>query len=127
MTETGPECKRVLVVEDNESTREAFSLILGMQGYSVGTAADGQAALDWLRSHGRPCVIVLDLMMPVMDGYQFRAEQRRDSALADIPVLVCTAAGERQVRPDQLQAAGYLNKPVDPPELVEAVRAQCWG
>jgi CheY-like chemotaxis protein len=124
MTPTDPECPRVLVVEDNEATREAFSLVLGL-GDQVVTASDGRAALEWLRTHARPCVIVLDLMMPIMDGYQFRREQRRDESLASIPVIVCTAAGERSIRREQLQAAGYLAKPVDPLALLDAVRAQC--
>jgi CheY-like chemotaxis protein len=121
-----PSSELVLVVEDHESTREAFALILTQVGYRVTTAGNGRLALESLRGE-RPCVIVLDLMMPVMDGWQFRAEQRRDQRLADIPVIVCSAAGEVQSRAALLDAAGYLSKPIDVAALIDAVRQHCRG
>src|SRR4051794_37746057 len=102
MTDTTPPNKLVLLVEDNDATREAVSLILESDGYQVMTAANGRKALDRLRGGARPDLILLDLMMPVMDGWQFRAEQRRDQVLADIPVIVCSAAGDAQVRASDL-------------------------
>jgi CheY-like chemotaxis protein len=116
--------KLVMVVEDNEATREAFGLILHTMGYRVATASNGQEALTQLQeSAERPCVIVLDLMMPVMDGWQFRARQRQDRRVADIPVIVCSAAGDVQNRCAGLDAQAYLAKPIDPGELLAAIRS----
>jgi len=125
MTESCPLDKLVLLVEDNEATRQAVSLILESDGYQVMTAANGLNALDTLRQGSRPCVILLDLMMPVMDGWQFREEQRRDQALADIPVVVCTAADETRARSSNLEAAAYLSKPVEVVDLLNTIRRYC--
>ncbi len=123
MNSRGP--RSVLIVEDDEATREAFALILSQEGYRVETAGNGLAALERLRSSGRPGLIVLDLMMPVMDGLQLQEHLARDEELADIPVLICSAAGERGRRRLAIQPAGYLDKPIDPPTLVAAVRRHC--
>jgi twitching motility two-component system response regulator PilH len=117
------EPRRILIVEDDEATREAFALILGQDGFKVETASNGLTALEQLRSSVRPDLILLDLMMPVMDGTQLQEHLARDDELADIPVLICSAAGERARR--QPHAVGYLNKPVDPPVLLAAVRHYC--
>ena len=69
------------------------------------------------------CVILLDLMMPVMDGWQFRQEQVRDAALADIPVIVVSAAGRERL--EKIQADAYLSKPVDLDELLGCVTQFC--
>jgi CheY-like chemotaxis protein len=124
MSGPAPQPKRVLIVEDNEVTRDVMALILESEGYQVSTAADGRRALEWLRGGQRPCLILLDLMMPVMDGWQFREEQRRDRALADIPVVVCTAAGEA-AKQEAMGAAELLNKPVEADNLLAAVRRHC--
>jgi CheY-like chemotaxis protein len=126
MTAPAPHPKRVLIVEDNEVTRDVMALILESDGFEVSTAANGRSALERLRGGERPCVILLDLMMPVMDGWQFREEQRRDRALADIPVVVCTAAGEGTPKA-ALGAAELLNKPVEANDLLAAVRRHCAG
>jgi CheY-like chemotaxis protein len=115
----------VLVVDDDLPTREALALILAAEGYRVRTAPDGLAALSELRDGDRPCLIVLDLMMPVMDGWQFRHEQRRDPRLADIPVIVCSAAGRVRQRAADLQAIAYFDKPLDPMDLLAAIRHYC--
>src|SRR4051794_32625764 len=81
------EVARVLVVEDDASIRDALAQLLASEGYAVDTSENGARALDRLRSAAAPDVIVLDLRMPVMDGWQFRAEQRRDPDLASIPVI----------------------------------------
>jgi CheY-like chemotaxis protein len=118
--------KLVMVIEDNEATREAFGLILHTMGYRVATASNGQEALTQLQeSAERPSVIVLDLMMPVMDGWQFRARQRQDTRVANIPVIVCSAAGDVQNRGASLEAQAYLAKPVEPGELLAAIRFWC--
>jgi CheY-like chemotaxis protein len=113
--------KRILVVEDNAATREALALILEGSGYEVQTAAHGRAALDHLQTGQRPDLILLDLMMPVMDGWQFRVVQRSDADLAGIPVIVCTAASEAQRRSEILGAVAYLSKPVEVEDLLHAI------
>jgi CheY-like chemotaxis protein len=121
---TPPAAKHVLVVEDDDATREAYALLLSTSGYRVSTASNGQRALEELR-RDRPNLILLDLMMPVMDGYAFRAVQRGDDALADIPVIVCTASGDARRCAAHLQVAEYLDKPVDVIVLLDAVRRCC--
>src|ERR1051325_1993892 len=78
----------VFIVEDDVDTREMLGRFLELEGYRVETASNGQVALERLGSGVGPCVIVLDLMMPVMDGWQFRQAQIRDQSLAGIPVIV---------------------------------------
>ena len=93
MTKTaqGSEPRLVLVVDDDADVREAFEAVLHAEGYRVATVSDGEEALQVLRAGLRPCLILLDLMMPVKDGWQFRAEQRADPELAAIPTVVVSA------------------------------------
>jgi len=115
----------VLVVDDDLATREALAFILGAEGYRVTTADDGRDALDQLHHDNPTDLIVLDLMMPVMDGWQFREEQLGDPQVADIPVIVCSAAGRVREQAAALHAAAYLDKPVDPQALVAVVHRSC--
>jgi CheY-like chemotaxis protein len=114
--------KSVLVVEDDVLLRDIFKVFLEADGYRVDTAADGKEALERLRHSAPPSLVVLDLMMPRMDGFDFRAEQRKDPTLASIPVLVCSAAGDPREEDKDLAAAGYLGKPVVFADLLGAVR-----
>ncbi len=109
----------ILVVDDDEVLRETIGDYLSDQGYSVVHAADGAEALAMLRgaSGARPSLIVLDLVMPVMDGWQFRDELGRDPVLSAIPVLLITA--ERRI---QLTGPDVLWKPLDLGLLRDAVR-----
>ena len=81
------QCSGILVVDDDPDIRDSLREVLEDEGYGTSCVANGREALDFLRSGKRPCVILLDLMMPVMDGWQFLEEQKRDPALAAIPVL----------------------------------------
>jgi CheY-like chemotaxis protein len=96
---------------------------LELEGFEVQSAPNGQVALERLHEGVRACVIVLDLMMPVMDGWQFRREQVRDAALARIPVIVVSAAGRDRI--EQVDANAVLAKPVDLDELLERVNELC--
>ena len=113
----------VFVVEDDTDTREMLSRFLEMEGYQVESATNGRQALERLQSGSRASVIVLDLMMPVMDGWQFREEQVRDATLASIPVIVVSAAGRDRI--DQIDANAVLLKPIDLDELLSCVTACC--
>lgn len=113
----------VFIVEDDVDTREMLGRFLELEGYRVESAANGKVALERLDAGAPVCVILLDLMMPVMDGWQFRREQVQHAALADIPVIVVSAAGRDRIQ--QIDANAYLSKPVDLDELLERVTEYC--
>ena len=116
----------ILIVEDDPDIRETLAEILQDEGYSVSGAANGQEALTHLRS-GRPMprLILLDLMMPVMDGWEFRSEQKQDPALAAVPVIVVSGDGNIAQKALSVEAAGYLGKPIDLDALLETIEAHC--
>jgi CheY-like chemotaxis protein len=110
---------RVLIVEDDDDIRETLQQVLEQEGYVVDTAAHGREALEHLHNGHRPDVILLDLMMPVMDGWQFREAQQHDPQLATIPVVILTAAeGVRSFEP---RPRALLRKPIQLPQLFEAL------
>jgi CheY-like chemotaxis protein len=116
----------ILVVDDDAGIRTALRDLLEMEGYSVTEAANGLAALGKLRAGLRPAVILLDLMMPVMDGWDLRTEQLRDPELRGIPVLIVTAAGFSQESINtQFGSMHFVPKPPPPERLLEAVRKLC--
>ena len=117
--------KKILLVEDNFPARELMSTILGGVGYMVCTAANGAEALEKLRSPERPDLILLDLLMPVMDGWKFLAELKRDPALASIPVLILSGADKSLQQEGTAEAACFLHKPVQTLELLQAVQQFC--
>jgi CheY-like chemotaxis protein/HPt (histidine-containing phosphotransfer) domain-containing protein len=112
----------ILLVEDDDSIREIVSEVLSSRGYEVLTAGNGRIALDVLhrRKDALPRLILLDLMMPDMDGRQFLAERRKEPQLVPIPVIVLTAAGRTQVSPE-LDVAAWLSKPVELDRLLATV------
>src|SRR6266704_1344448 len=112
----------VLVVEDDFDLRDALVPILEYEGHRVVSAANGKEALERLRTMPPPSLILLDLMMPVMDGEQFRAQQLRDPALASIPVVVVSAHASAEERAALLGAAGCVKKPFEIEDLLEQVR-----
>ena len=115
----------VMIVEDDRDTREMLGRFLELEGFEVRTAANGQLALEALDEEGAaPEVILLDLMMPVMNGWQFREHQRRDPRISDIPVVVDTAAGPREDIPE-INADAWLSKPVDFDRLLATIDSLC--
>jgi CheY-like chemotaxis protein len=114
---------KVLIVEDDAETREMIGRFLELEGFAVEVAANGRQALDRLDAGARACVILLDLMMPVMDGWEFRRVQVKDEDLAKIPVIVFSAAGRERMR--QIDANEYLSKPVDLDALLESISRYC--
>jgi CheY-like chemotaxis protein len=112
----------VLLVEDDEDIRGSIEAVLADSGVKVVTAVDGDDALRYLRAAAEPPrVILLDLMMPVMDGWAFRAAQLADVRLAAIPVVILSAATDVGRHAAQLHADDYLTKPLDAPQLLHAV------
>ena len=110
----------VLLVDDDAGVRRTLAKFLGRDGISVVEADNGQQALTYLKDGGRACVIVLDLRMPVMDGFEFRAEQRREPAFANLPVIVLSGADTDRF--DELEAAATFEKPASFASLAECVR-----
>lgn len=117
--------RRVMVVDDDDEIREALSDVLTDEGYEVIGARDGHQALKYLREGMRPNAILLDLWMPVMDGWQLRHELLSDSTLSDIPVIVLTAV--RDQRAQGLMVADVLTKPVQLERLLGALDATTRG
>ncbi|MEW5855614.1 MAG: response regulator, partial [Myxococcota bacterium] len=111
--------KRILVVEDDAALRSALIDLLWMEGYNAVGVGDGRRALEELRQSSQPDLILLDLTLPVMDGWQFRMEQKRDPTLASIPVLVMSA--DDTAKAAAIDAELFLRKPVDPKKLLESV------
>ncbi len=123
---TGPRPNRcVLVVDDDTDGRETLAEFLEAEGYPVARAANGRQALDYLQQARPPGLILLDLLMPVMDGYQFRQRQRQDPVLASIPIAVVSAVGPNSDQMAALEPAGWLVKPVDLEELLDIVQRHC--
>jgi CheY-like chemotaxis protein len=120
-----PHAHRVLLVEDNDESAEAFEAVLTLSGAAVVRAPHGRRALEILSREHDFCLILLDLMMPVMDGYAFREVQRADPELSIIPIVVLS--GVYQYGAVQLGLNVFLKKPVAPMELVEAVERNCAG
>jgi CheY-like chemotaxis protein len=116
-------CTFVLVVEDDEDVRESLCTLLEDEGWRAVAVANGAEALAALRSAAQPCVILLDLMMPVMGGAEFRSRQLADAALADIPVVLITAAGRQAAM--TVPVNRVLLKPVKVDALLAAVDAYC--
>lgn len=104
--------RRVLVVDDDPSIQGFLAEALADEGYDVRTAGNGREALAILRSW-RPGVILLDLMMPEMDGWTFRAEQRTMAELSDVPVIVLSATRDLEAKARDLAPAQVLSKPFD--------------
>lgn len=114
--------RHVLVVDDDEDIRLVLRDTLELGGYDVACAADGRAALDYLKdAPAPPSLVLLDLMMPVMSGWQFRDAQRGDATLSAIPVVILTASRAANVGSAAEGAADVLFKPVDLDRLLSVV------
>lgn len=111
----------VLVVDDDPDILEALRFVIEGAGYEVRSADNGREALERMRNEPQPAVVILDLMMPVMNGWEFRAEQSRDPELAEVPVVVLTGDGRIAAKATTLGAQGYLKKPVALAELLATV------
>ena len=125
MTENIGPRRRALVVEDDEDIRSSVEECLQSADFETAGAPNGEAALAWLRAHDAPSLIVLDLMMPVMDGFDFRKAQLGDARLATIPVLLLTADGNVDKKCKDLGLTHGVKKPCDPGALVRAADDAC--
>jgi CheY-like chemotaxis protein len=112
----------VLIIDDDEEVREAVRDLVGMKGYRVEEARDGEQALALLERAEVPCIILLDLVMPVMDGWQFLERLRASARLASVPVVVVSAHAASHA---PVGASGLLLKPFEARELLRAIADKC--
>ena len=112
----------ILVVEDDDDIRNLLKLSLELEGYKVFTAENGQIALDILLQIPKPCLILLDLMMPVMNGWDFVEGLEKDVTLATIPVVIVSAFTELK---KTIASKGFIKKPVDLDVLFQIVSNWC--
>jgi DNA-binding NtrC family response regulator len=116
----------ILVVDDDDGVRDALGDLLASDGYEVAVAENGRIALDLLRAELRPCVVILDLMMPIMDAWDFRAAQVQSPELKAVPVIVITAAGfsKESVRA-HFGDLPFFGKPPDTDALLATIKQTC--
>jgi CheY-like chemotaxis protein len=117
--------RSVLIVDDDFDIRDSLKDILEDEGYQVAMAADGEEALEYLRRHPAPGVILLDWMMPRCDGAHFRARQTAEPELASIPVILLTADVHAADKTKAIEANDFLAKPVKLAKLLEVVGKYC--
>jgi CheY-like chemotaxis protein len=121
-----PDPALVLVVEDDQDIRESIAETLEEEGFSVVTAAHGGIAMENLRRAARrPSLILLDLMMPVMNGWEFCAELRKDGANSEIPIVVLSGDARVSDHASSLGAIDVLAKPITLAQLLDVVKRYC--
>ncbi len=113
--------KRILVVEDDTSIRELLVELLESEGYSVASAVNGLEGLKYLQNQISPDLILIDLMMPVMDGYSFRTEQLKNDKWAKIPTVVMSAEANAKEKMKNFQITAFLSKPVELDTILKTV------
>jgi CheY-like chemotaxis protein len=117
----------VLVVDDDDELRGPLLELLKLEGFDAAEVRDGREALDYLRTHQLPRLVVLDLTMPRMIGLEFLAERRRDARLTGIPVVVVSGASDARREAEALGADGWLSKPLALEAFFDTLRARCRG
>ncbi|MFZ9596454.1 MAG: response regulator [Bdellovibrionia bacterium] len=115
-------CKSILIVEDEPSIRENLKFLLELEGYPVFTAVDGKEGLQVLRKMPRPCLVLLDLLMPVMNGMEFLEAKSHEDAIASIPVCVVSGVSED---PKLAQVSAFVKKPIHFEGLLKFVKHYC--
>ncbi|HYD48579.1 MAG TPA: response regulator [Terriglobales bacterium] len=115
----------VLVIDDQPDLRTSLADFIRDHGYGVETAANGWEALQKLRAGLRPCIIVMDLMMPEMNGFMFRTQQMLDPQLANIPVVAHSGVRELSRYAQLLEANAYIEKPAELEYVMSVIRKHC--
>jgi CheY-like chemotaxis protein len=115
---------QILIVEDDISIRDSLAQLLVYEGYDVIGASNGQEGLESVKI-SKPCVILLDLMMPVMDGWQFSDHLNADPDLSRIPVIIISAHEKVSEISKDLRAQGFVKKPINVDQLLETVKLHC--
>ena len=117
--------RNVLIVDDDAHVRESLTELLEAHGYSAASAADGRDALDYLERHAPPDLILLDLKMPHMNGWNFRLQLERSPLLSGIPVVLLSGSRSLEAQALALNVDGHLHKPVDSKRLLAIVERYC--
>jgi CheY-like chemotaxis protein len=113
--------KNILLIEDDIDINEAVTYILQEEGYIVISTFNGQEALEYLRdSNQKPALIILDIMMPIMNGYEFREAQLKDPKISSIPTILLSASGKYEDF-SQMNFSECLKKPLDLERLIEVI------
>lgn len=115
----------ILIVDDHHDIRESLQELLERSGYRTIGCSSATDALTLLQSGESVCLILLDLMMPTISGFQFREQQRASAAIGDIPVAVISAAPQPQDYHGNLQAVAYLRKPINPAHVLALALQHC--
>ncbi len=113
--------KRILVVEDDTSIRELLVELLESEGYEVSSAVNGLEGIRHLQNNPKPDLILVDLMMPVMDGYTFRTEQLKNDLWSTIPTVVMSAEANAKEKMKSFNITAFLSKPVDLDTILKTV------
>lgn len=114
--------RSILIVDDNEDLREVLRDAFVFEGYTVHVASNGREAVNWLHAHpGEPWVVLLDLMMPVMDGEAFLRHRAQDPVLTQFPVVLLTAGGDHRAVQASHDLAACLPKSIPLPDLLAAI------
>lgn len=120
--EIKPDSKIILIVEDDKEIQNSLKIALEFEGYKVFTADNGKEGLEILGKIPTPCIILLDLMMPVMNGWEFMDIISDDLMLSTIPVVIVSAVGDKKGVP---KTEGYIKKPIDLDTLLNTVSKHC--
>jgi len=115
--------RTILIIEDDEVERYALVRLLKHQGYDVQSASTGAEAIDYLRNHPAPCLILLDMLLPTLNGYEFLSLKRRNRAWRTIPVIIISCMTDRITA--DLGAVKMFLKPTDPQQVLGAVAQAC--
>lgn len=115
-------CTSILVIEDEAEIRENLKILLEMEGYRVFTASNGKMGLEIIRTMPRPCLVLLDLLMPIMTGEEFLKELKSEDALATIPVAIVSGAADK---PKEVHYTAFIKKPVNFDGLMKFVWKYC--
>jgi len=122
MVASGQRGKTILVVEDNDIQRESLAIVLRCEGYSVMLAEDGKQALERLRDGQLPDLIILDMLLPVVDGWRVLAALKADPRLSGVPIIVVTGTVLGREWAESHGCAGSLNKPIEVGPVLAEIR-----
>jgi CheY-like chemotaxis protein len=119
------QCPKIIIIEDDKDIRESMELLLDSEGYGVESFADGRAALARLHKSPEPCLVFLDMLMPIMNGWEFMEEFKKHPAtIVPIPVYLCSASATKEDS-KIMGCRGFIKKPFDLTLLIHIVEKYC--
>jgi CheY-like chemotaxis protein len=124
MKESQNSSDTILMIEDNEALCEVVTYVLQECGYRVAVVTNGEEAITYLAYHDLPCAILLDLEMPVMNGWDFRKWQQQHPHFTKIPVIIMSGASDKHYTYELLKPEAYIDKPIDFDSLLNALQTK---